>query len=117
MSSDIVLMIGKSGMRQTYFVVIYIIYMNLIYMERGSVEANFSLHGCKTANFTYFKNVSGVCALSCFRSHTCCNQKSIIIRFPDDTCFLIIVKSFREACIFDCNVKSFHNSPYLMHNP
>ena len=24
-------------------------------MERGSVEANFSLHGCKTANFTYFK--------------------------------------------------------------
>ena len=28
---------------------------NLIYMERGSVEANFSLHGCKTANFTYFK--------------------------------------------------------------
>ena len=28
--------------------------MNLIYMERGSVEANFSLHGCKTANFTYF---------------------------------------------------------------
>ena len=29
--------------------------MNLIYMERGSVEANFSLHGCKTANFTYFK--------------------------------------------------------------
>ena len=48
-------MIGKSGMRLTYFVVIYIIYMNLIYMERGSVEANFSLHGCKTANFTYFK--------------------------------------------------------------
>ena len=38
-----------------YFVVIYIIYMNLIYMERGSVEANFSLHDCKTANFTYFK--------------------------------------------------------------
>ena len=33
----------------------HIIYMNLIYMERGSVEANFSLHGCKTANFTYFK--------------------------------------------------------------
>ena len=29
--------------------------MNLIYMERGSVEANFNLHGCKTANFTYFK--------------------------------------------------------------
>ena len=29
--------------------------MNLIYMERGSVEANFSLHGCKAANFTYFK--------------------------------------------------------------
>ena len=53
------------------------------------------------------KNVSGVCALSCFQSHTCCNQKSIIIRFPDDTCFLIIVKSFREACIFDRNVKSF----------
>ena len=26
--------------------------MNLKYMERGSVEANFSLHGCKTANFT-----------------------------------------------------------------
>ena len=48
-------MIGKSGMRLTYFVVIYIIYMNLIYMERGSVEANFSLHGCKTSNFTYFK--------------------------------------------------------------
>ena len=66
-------MIGKSGVRETYFVVIYIIYMNLIYMERGSVEANFSLHGCKTANFTYFKNVSGVCALSCFRGHTCCN--------------------------------------------
>ena len=42
-------MIGKSGMRSTYFVVIhvYIIYMNLIYMERGSVEANFSLHGCE----------------------------------------------------------------------
>ena len=38
--------------------------MNLIYIERGSVEANFSLHGCKTANSTYFKNVSGVCALS-----------------------------------------------------
>ena len=34
-------MIGKSGMRLTYFVVIYIIYMHLIYMERGSVEANF----------------------------------------------------------------------------
>ena len=63
------------------------------------------------------KIVSGVCALSCFRSHTCCNQKLIIFRFPDDTCFLIIVKSFREACIFDRNVKSFHNSPYLMHNP
>ena len=47
-------MIDKSGMRETYFVVIYIIYMNLIYMERGSVEANLSLHGCKTANFTYF---------------------------------------------------------------
>ena len=29
--------------------------MNLIYMERGSVEANFSLPGCKTADFTYFK--------------------------------------------------------------
>ena len=86
-------------------------------MERGSVEANFSLHGCKTANFTYFKKVSGDCALSCFRSHRCCNQKSIIIRFPDDTCFLIIVKSFREVCIFDRNVKSFYNSPYLMHNP
>ena len=26
-----------------------------IYMERGSVEANFSLHGCKTANYTDFK--------------------------------------------------------------
>ena len=90
--------------------------MNLIYMERGSVEAN-CLHGCKTANLPILKNVSGVCALSCFRSHTCCNQKSIIIRFPDDTCFLIIVKSFREAYIFDRNVKSFHNSPYLMHNP
>ena len=48
-------MIGKSGMRYMYFVVIYIIYMNLIYMERGSVEANFSLHSCKTANFTHFK--------------------------------------------------------------
>ena len=23
-----------------------------------------------------------------------------------------IVKSFREVCIIDCNVKSFHNSPY-----
>ena len=30
---------------------------------------------------------------------------------------LIIVKSFREACIFDRNVKSFHKLPYLMHNP
>ena len=94
--------------------------MNLKYMERGSVEANFSLHNqvakrliLPISNF----NVSGVCALSCFQSHTCCNQKSIIIRFPDDTCYLIIVKSFREACIFDRNVKSFHNSPYLMHNP
>ena len=29
--------------------------MNLIYMERGSVETNFSLHGCKMANFTYLK--------------------------------------------------------------
>ena len=77
--------------------------MNLIYKERGSVEANFSLHGCKTANFTYFKKVSRVCALSYFLSHTCCDQKSIIIRFPDDTCFLIIVKSFREVCIFDRN--------------
>ena len=116
MSSDVVLMISKSGMRQTYFVAIYIIYMNLIYMERGSVEANFSLHGCNLI-LPILKNFSGVCALSCFRSHTCCNQKSIIIRFPDDTCFLIIVKSFREDCIFDSNVKSFHNSPYLMHNP
>ena len=44
-------------------------------------------------------------------------KKSIIIRLPDDTCFLIIVKSFREVCIFDRNVKSFHNSPYLLHNP
>ena len=32
-------------------------------------------------------------------------KKSIIIRLPDDTCFLIIVKSFREVCIFDRNVK------------
>ena len=30
--------------------------------------------------------------------------------------FLIIVKSFREVCILDRNVKSFHNLPYLMHN-
>ena len=43
--------------------------MNLIYKERGSVEANFSLHGCKTANFTYFKKVSGVCALSWVGCH------------------------------------------------
>ena len=81
------------------------------------VEANFSLHGCKTANFTYFKKVSGVCALFCFHGHTCCNQKSIIIRLQDDTCFFIIVKSFREVGIFDRNVKLFNNSPYLMHNP
>ena len=33
----------------------YIIYMNLIYMETGSVEANFSLHGCKTAKFHLFQ--------------------------------------------------------------
>ena len=51
------------------------------------------------------KQVSGVCAVPCFRSHTCCNQKSIIIRFPDDTCFLIIVKSFREVCIFDRTIR------------
>ena len=72
--------------------------MNLIYMERGSVEAKFSLHGCKTANFTYFKKkfpefvlcpISGV-----IRAVT---KKSIIIRFPDDTCF--------EVCIFDRNFK------------
>ena len=44
-------------------------------------------------------------------------NKSIIIRFPDDTCLFIIVKSFREVGILDRNVKSFHNSPYLMHNP
>ena len=92
--------------------------MNLIYMERGSVEANFSLHGCKTANFTYFKKIFPefvLCPVSgVIRAVT---KKSIIIRFPDDTCFLIIVKSFREVCIFDRNNKSFHNSPYLMHNP
>ena len=41
-------------------------------------------------------------------------KKSIILRLP---VFLIIVKSFREVCIFDRNAKSFHNSPYLMHNP
>ena len=44
-------------------------------------------------------------------------KKSIIIRFPDDTCFLIIVKPFREVCIFGRNVKSYHNLPYSMHNP
>ena len=91
--------------------------MNLIYMERGSVEANFSLHGCKTAYFTYFKKrVRSLCSVLFPESYVM-HVKSIIIRFPDDTCFLIIVKSFREACIFDHNVKSFHNSPYLMHNP
>ena len=92
--------------------------MNLIYMEGGSVEANFSLHGCKTANFIYFKKVSGVRALSCFRGHACCNQ--IINHNSISRChlfFLIIVKSFREVCIFDRNVKSFNNSPYSMHNP
>ena len=26
-------------------------------MERGSEGANFRLHGCKTANFTYFKKI------------------------------------------------------------
>ena len=45
------------------------------------------------------------------------NKKAIIIRLPDDTCFLNNVKSFREVCIFDRNVKSFHNSPYLLRNP
>ena len=32
-----------------YFVVIYHIF------EKGCIEAKFSLHGCKTANFIYFK--------------------------------------------------------------
>ena len=81
-------MIGKSGMRETYFVVVYIIYMNIIYMQRGSVEANFRLHGCKTANFTYFQKkfpafvrcpVSGVIRVV--------TKKSITIRLPDDTWF------------------------------
>ena len=45
------------------------------------------------------------------------NNIAIIIRLPDDTCFLNNVKSFREVCIFDRNVKSFHNSPYLLRNP
>ena len=57
-------------------------------MKRGSVEANFSLHGCKTANFTYHSKkfpafvrcpVSGVIRVV--------TKKSIIIRLPDDTCF------------------------------
>ena len=68
---------------------------------------------CFSFTFTYFKKVSGVCALSRFRGHTCCNQKNqsqfdfqMTLVF-----FLIIVKSFREVCIFDCNVKYFTIRP------